>query len=140
MYLRIIGSADQTSFPRNEDREKPMPVSDYGGHSQERKKGTVTKQNVKKCVTMRCTSCDHMQYVPQRLLDRAARVRCSRCGGCLTETEAQHKRRTGLSTKAMSKLLNEKIGELQYECRRCGELFRSETGLKLHILDHHEDF
>lgn len=90
-------------------------------------------------ISMRCLSCNKLNYCGFLETQRAARPRCNACGGGLSEIEESHKRRTGCSYKKAEKIAATNLGEKPFVCAACRKSFRSAVALGLHVKEQHPE-
>lgn len=89
-------------------------------------------------ISMRCISCNKLNYAGFLETQRAAAPRCNACGGGLMEIEESYKRRTGCSYKKAEKIVST-LGEKPFACDTCKKRFRSAVALGLHVKENHPE-
>jgi hypothetical protein len=113
-------------------------INDFGGKSAAgdgKRSVLLTGHNL---ISMRCISCNKLNYVGFLETQRAAAPRCNACGGGLMEIEESYKRRTGCSYKKAEKMVAS-LGEKPFTCETCKTKFRSAVALGLHVKEKHPD-
>ena len=87
-------------------------------------------------VSLRCLDCKRLQFTTEKLVARAARVKCHFCGGRVERTDAYEKRiRREEAARAKAK----GGGVMRpYPCTSCPKSFRGLVGLKMHVVETHE--
>jgi hypothetical protein len=115
-------------------------LKDYGGNMHGTSSTGLYSTSSKHSRSMICDECKKLQYYPHIAFTRKAMPRCYHCGGMLIETEEGFKKRTGKTKKATAKVIELGCpGVKPYVCLHCSQAFRSQTGMKLHIRDNHEE-
>jgi NAD-dependent SIR2 family protein deacetylase len=114
-------------------------INDFGGKSAAgngKRSVLLTGHNL---ISMRCLSCNKLNYLGFLETQRASAPRCNACGGGLSEIEESHKRRTGCSYKKAEKVAAANLGEKPFSCDTCKTKFRSAVALSLHVKEKHPD-
>jgi hypothetical protein len=112
-------------------------INDFGGNNaagNSKRSMLLTGHNL---ISMRCLSCNKLNYLGFRETQRAAAPRCNACGGGLSEIEASHKRRTGCSYKKAEKIAAVNLGAKPFSCDTCKTKFRSAVALSMHVKEKH---
>lgn len=112
-------------------------VKDFGGGPRGPRHRSVLLEG-HNLISMRCISCNKLNYVGFLETQRAAAPRCTACGGGLMEIETSYKRRTGCSYKKAEKMVSQ-LGAKPFTCETCKKKFRSAVALRLHAQEQHPE-
>jgi DNA-directed RNA polymerase subunit RPC12/RpoP len=108
-------------------------IADFGGAGNKRIRRNTEGEDL---LSLRCISCNKLNYLNYRQTQRAARPRCNACGGGLAEIETSFKRRTGKTYKGAVRDLESSVNK-PYACATCQKRFRTTVALELHVKEQH---
>ena len=111
-------------------------ILDFGGNSAADRNPKVVVRKGPNLGSYRCLSCGHLDYLPRWAWARAAKPRCTACGGALEESEGSRQRAQPRSKRrAADKAHDAAMTAIRSSipCWSCGRRCKDEAELAVHV-------